>query len=484
MKLKNKIPFLFSAQLFGTLCGGALGALKTGEVALMLLEKNKALAAADIISLPGPSHWETMASWKPAGAGAVFFGLSLGLGFGTLMGLWVKCASFTPGKTGKIAQWAPAFLAVWAIMKGDAVLAAMFVAMLCGIIALHSIRSQKRSLSRNVLLPLTCLALISVGIWPWATAGEGPFTRMRDKLFLGSSLGLGVNSFYYRWTLYPAEVLKPLAYKTQPVVSVEPGLPAEFTADFCEAIDKFNGICLPDKAAGADLSVAVSENGVREIRAGDVSVPWPSDLKKQQEAWEELSTKAYRFKATKSATAWALIGGMFLSEWPMSLRYASILAGGCPLALIATLAGIVMWLGGKSGPWKTAMALGFSVLIAVGLGFSGWSNKGRSEVLDTFNRSPIPSIEEVRNIFENGDNVVRFYTTREMRRYGARAIPLLTRALADPDINIRYAACESLGEIDSSRSKMALKKVLEGNSDWYVKDRAYFALRRLGWRPN
>jgi len=465
MKLKNKIPFLFSAQLFGTLCGGALGALKTGEVALMLLEKNKALAAADIISLPGPSHWETIASWKPAGAGAVFFGLSLGLGFGTLMGLWVKCSSFASGKTGKIVQWAPANLAVWALLMGDAALAAMFVAMLCGIVALHSIRVQKQNLSRNVLLPLACLAIISVGIWPWATAGEGPFTRMRDKLFLGSSLGLGVNSFYYKWTFYPAEVLKPLATRSQPVVSVEPDVPPEFVDDFCETIDKFNGICLPGPVVGADLSFAVSENGVREIRAAGISGPWPSDPKNQKEAWNELSSKTYSFKATRSATAWALVGG-------------------CPLALIATLAGIVMWLGEKSGPGKTAMALAFSVLIALGLGFSGWSNNGRSKVLDTFNNSTLPSIDEVGQIFENGDNVARFYTTREMRRYGVRAIPLLTRALADPVINIRYAACESLGEINSSRSKRALKKILEGNSDWYVKDRAYFALRRLGWRPD
>lgn len=475
---------MFFSQVAGALCGAALGAIRTGDAALHLLEKNKALHSSGIVSLPGQGHWETMASWKPAGAGALFFGLSLGLGFGTLFALWIKCSAHAPGRAKKILPWTPLSMPLWALWCGDPLLAVMFLVLLLTIIFLHSLQGDRPQNSKNLLLPLACLAIISLGLWPWATANEGPFTRMRDKLFLGSDIGLGVNTFYYKWTFYPAEVLKPIANKSQPAAIFAPGLSDDFKSDFCKQIDKFGGVCLFGDEDVGDFLVLSTEGGGYAVQAGETIVPWFSDSKTQKESWTVLSNGSYRYGAMRSATAWALIGGFFHSNLPKPFRYASILLGGCPLALIAALMGAVMWLGQRLSFGNILPALLFSVLLALGLAFSGSKNNGFEEVKNRFNDSPTPSMDEVQDIFQGGDNVVRFYTTREMRRYGNRAVPLLVQALSDPVINIRYAACESLGATDILKAKVALENLLASDEDWYVKDRAYFALRRLGWRPN
>ena len=119
---------LRTCQLWGIAWGAALGAYRTREAALHLLAKNRALVDAGLVPLPGNGHWETMASWGPATAGALFFGLSLGLGTATLFGVWARATSLLPGRLGRVAPWAVAAVPAAALATGDLLLSLMLAA--------------------------------------------------------------------------------------------------------------------------------------------------------------------------------------------------------------------------------------------------------------------------------------------------------------------------------------------------------------------
>jgi len=66
------------------------------------------------------------------------------------------------------------------------------------------------------LIPIALLACL------WGTQMDGHlFVDLRDKLLLSNSLGTRITDFYYRYTLYPAEVFKSLDQKTIKTCNLE-----------------------------------------------------------------------------------------------------------------------------------------------------------------------------------------------------------------------------------------------------------------------
>jgi HEAT repeat protein len=93
------------------------------------------------------------------------------------------------------------------------------------------------------------------------------------------------------------------------------------------------------------------------------------------------------------------------------------------------------------------------------------------------------SLASLQVSIESGRPAERFYAARAAGELGPAAVPVLLEALADPVINVRYAAAQSLGKIGGEASRSALLAVLRSRESWYVKERAYSALWRTGWRP-
>ncbi|NOY45023.1 MAG: HEAT repeat domain-containing protein [Deltaproteobacteria bacterium] len=108
-----------------------------------------------------------------------------------------------------------------------------------------------------------------------------------------------------------------------------------------------------------------------------------------------------------------------------------------------------------------------------------WLERVRGELVDT----PMPEPGRVEAALRARRPVERFYGARAAGRLGQGWEPVLEAALADPVINVRYAAAQALGRIASPRAREVLRGLLEGPADWYVKERAWAGLRRSGWRP-
>jgi len=448
------------AAAWGALCGGVLGALRTAEAALHLLAKNRALEAAGKLSLPGSSQWEAMASWVPGFAGALFFGLSLGLGAGTLFGLWARNTRALPTRFGRVIPWLVLGVPLWALWAGDGGLAACTGAAAVG--AAWSQTSARGSSPRAGLLRALLLAPLAVALIPWATAPEGAFTRLRDRFLLASPVGAALDRFYYRWTLYPAEALKPVAALSQPTAFPQGGLPPADRDRFCRQAQRLGVLCVGDPA-GADFEVAPSEASLALVR-GETRVPWPDGSEAQTEAWQRFSAGADRSLPLRRATALALFAG-------------------CPLALCWGISSLALaggsLLGGRRRQVVASLVL--SGLLAASLGTAGLPDPALDRARELGGAAE-PDPQAVREALGADSPVARFYGARAAARARVET-SLLIDALSDPVVNVRYAAAESLGRVNGLGAREALLEVLASDEEWYVKERAYSALWRLGWRP-
>ncbi len=480
---------ILAAQLWGVACGGVFGALRTREEALHLLAKDRALEAVGVFPLPGNGHWETLASWAPAGAGSLFFGLSLGLGLATLVAFWCRACGTLASRglatgvagapnaetrrgllhhirrqggrwLGKFGPWAALAIPAWAAARGDATLATGLAVLVIGVV--WSQAGGFAPPSRAIVLRVGLLLWFLPALILWARAPEGPFTRPRDQWLLPTPVGSLINEFYYRWTLYPAEALKPLIAKSQPTAWVTDEVPPNPKESFCTQARELGLLCV-DAVAAADC-IASEADGTMVLMRGSVRKTWPKNPGAQRDAWKAFSQETDRAVALRKATA-------------MSLFF------GCPLALCWALSSLAVAAGDLFGRgWRRALAAHVAAVFLAGSLFSaGLPDPARMTLRETLERSPV-NREEILRYTASANPVERFYAIRAAGRASGNEA-LLMQALSDPVINIRYAAAEALGRTGGSQAQEALQEILISPEAWYVKERAYAGLWRLGWRP-
>ncbi|GAB4266510.1 MAG: hypothetical protein Kow0092_19460 [Deferrisomatales bacterium] len=437
--------------------------MRTRQAGLYLLAKNHALAAAGIPALPGAGHEATLAGWGPALAGAVFFALSLGLGWGTLFGLWGLCWSSARGLLRRLGPWIALAVPGWAGVRGDGALAGALAACALGAVGIAAAGSRRpSSLLRRGLL----VGLVGLGLVPWARAPEGPFTRLRDRYLLTHPPGIALDTLYYRWTLYPAEALKPLAAKSQPTAAPAPALPPTRYERFCDEASRLGVVCLPRPGAGADLTVALRGETIRLAAAGGAT-GWPDgDLPGQREAWAELSRQTDPARPLRRATAAALFLGVPLALCWALATWADRLSRALP--------------GPKA---RRAGAAACAALVAGLLALTAVPNPDLTATRRRWAEAEQERLALAGKLLLSPNAALRFHAARLARQLGPAAAPLLLDGLTDPVINVRYAAAESLGAVGAPQVRDVLLRVLESPEEWYVKERAYGALRRLGWRP-
>ena len=458
-----RVPPVLLSQLWGLLCGAALGAVRTQQAAAHLLAKNRLLEDAGLPHLPGAGHWEVLSSSAPSWAGALFFGLSLGLGAGSLCAVWCRVTRGIPGPGGR---WLPRLVLVLplpALAAGDPALAGCLLAIAGGSLALHRAAQPPRPLVWRLVLLTICVG----GLVPWALAPEGPFTRLRDQVLFASPAGLAVDQFYYRWTLYPAEVLKPLAAKTQPLAAVSPELPEPQRRRWCGDAQRLGVLCVDevDAVPGVDLTVA-PEAGSVVLVSGAARLPWPQGAADQKETWQQFSVARDANRGLRRATGIALFVG-------------------CPLGLCWFLSSAALGLASvfPAGHRHRLASAVLATVVAGGLGAAGWADPEVATLRAGLLELPPSTPEELGRHLRSPRVVERFYAARAARHLGPAAQAPLLEALGDPAINVRYAAAQALGEVGGTTARVILDELLRNPEEWYVKERAYASLRRIGWPP-
>ncbi|MFZ5562573.1 MAG: hypothetical protein ACOZBW_00865, partial [Thermodesulfobacteriota bacterium] len=280
-----------------------------------LFEKLSALARAGYTHLPGMNIDPSLTSFEAAFSGGVFFTASLGAGIVLLsLGAVVLVQSFrTKGVRIAlilllIALWAAAV--VWANAGGIRLDVSAFLLILppvtlAAALAWSPYRHDRRRLPWRKTWHLIFI-LVLLAIWA-PRIDSNLFVNIKDNLMLTTDPGIGMVHLYYKYTLYPAEVFKPLAGKQVKTFALGDMDPAT-AAGLEKILNHYNYYAVQDPGL-ADLVIRGPVRAVELSRNGKpvMTVPAADFHQKSQEVLGAFSKRTDNARAFRSLTLWTLV---------------------------------------------------------------------------------------------------------------------------------------------------------------------------------
>jgi hypothetical protein len=490
---KLNILYPFVALLIGMIVTQVLA---TGHVYLSnteLLDSLMAIKDAGYLTVPNHNVMRGLKGFGPAFCGGLFFTFSIGAGISflslalawvwdrlffrkryllyLLLSLWLLCLialnfrGFKP------------FVTLYFLMIPPAVFAAAAR-------SLSHLNRQNRHRNEIIhIIPVIVLALFLF----WQTDGK-MFTDFRDIFLLSNPVGSRINDFYYKYTLYPAEVFKSLDQKMLKTCRVEK-IKKIATARVLEKIlISYNYIPITGNIA-VDLEVIQIDNNFIFKNRGE------SILRITSKEFFANPDKAIKLFAKKSDAHSFFRRIIFLS-----------LLIGLPIAVYVIGHGLI----------TIALSLFFkirtSLVIASGICFALCLILFFSFHL---NRSPDVSIKNLPNAL-NSDRwqkrvaALKIVDEKGLEIRSFQAYPKLLastyiperywfiRTLAnsrssatyrdllnfldDPHPNVLTMAFYALGQRGNRQAISGIINKIETSNDWYSQWYAYKALRSLGWK--
>ncbi len=425
--------------------------------------------------------------------GAILFTLSLGAGLSlAAFGAWWLWKN--PLREDKVSAgvFCLAWLAltVWVNTSGFAPWPTLLcIAVPAAVLALCRTLLRKPSSESSLFRSTAFLIPLVVATLVWLPQySPGLFTQMRDGLLLSNPVGEKINDFYYRYTLYPANVFKSQAQRQLHTAYVD----AEgrgIDRELLEQLLARNDYIPVDSPDNVDLVVRAGEGAVELVHQGRVVLAPERDgfLERPGPFLSRFSHLTDRHAPFRTLVFFCLVPGFPIFVY--ALFYSAFFVAA--LALFPVLrARRVAGIG--------CLALGLLMLVPV-YRVAGDSHEGADlmEMLE----SP-ESMERVAGLrsawkervdlcesgvhqrFVDSPHVAeRYWVARCLARCdGMSGFSALLEMADDGHPNVECMAVYSLARTGAPQALPPVLEKVRQSPDWYVQMYAYKALERLGWR--
>lgn len=364
------------------------------------------------------------------------------------------------------------------------------------------------------------------------------FIEVRDRLLLPTNLGQKIDKFYYHYTLYPARLIKPLNNRLQNVIDLDPqGFPKAKLRQIRAVLkryDWFPAVSDSNSDSYAKTTLTMGEDESQEIffhwhKKPVYNVPYEEFLKAPSEHLKKYSERIYPFDPLRVACGISLfiIIPLALSFWLFMccIGFIRLVLSLFPLNITKTLetfiiSGIILIVFGvlifglkpkTYHPRLIAFDIpGLKVLIfslkpktyppediaELWLIAKGQAQGDRISALHHLDKSLAPRSyqmyqEEIVALINDPAPVIRRFGAEFMGKLAVynktkakndEIFPLLFSLLQDSNINVVYTAAGAIGKLRTPQAKEILLDILDSNREWYLKMKAYFALKKIGWR--
>lgn len=482
----------------GLLTAQAIAAVHVRLSNISHFQKIRGILESGYLAVPNHAVAETLRDWRPALFGGLFFTLTIGL---SLTMLAVLAVRFWRRDHGRVLPVRIGIAALWIGLvglmnsNGFSIAATAYGVLIPSAILAASPRLQKsgkppRKVAAIHLAGL--LLLTGVGI---RHADTALFSGIRDHLLLSNAVGISVNNFYYRYTLYAAQAFKSLDQDLLRTCRLE-GMESDPDAEsrlrrglahrdwlIVEGGHPADMVVRRDRET---LTLSHFGREILNVRAED----FMAGMKKV------LGTFSAKTDRNAGLRWYVFISLMSLC---LLLFYVTLYF---PTRLIA---------GAVLGP-TAAVGAAVAVTVAAGFGllsleaWTPWARQTPGVAME--NRDALRSmleagdaddrIDALAYIYRKKLDVGAFADLHEIARrpdlrercWLAKALsvsrnpdtlPVLLALLEDPQVNVAYQACHALGKRGDRRGIDALRELIGRSREWYVQLYAYRALRRLGW---
>jgi ABC-type amino acid transport system permease subunit len=486
---------ILKALLVGLLLAQTIASLQVWHTNREVLARAAAMSAEGYLTVPSAHIQAQLAQWTTALAGGLFFTLSIGAGLtvATLL-LAIGDASIGGHRRG-IPVLGLALQALMLLrlnldgLQPLSSLYVLFVPLAVWVAFSRSTVAHQIALPhRRYLIPLLLPLVLLTFLW-LPQKDEGLFIRIRDKLLLNTDVGQAVNDYYYRNTLAPAEVFKPLAQKTLKALARSDllALPEGSRSRITQTLANWDYLPIENEDQ-ADLRLHVVDGqlllsdgrGIRHSAALNDFLKQPGD---------SLSAISQRIDAKaffRSLTFYGLLFG-----FPLSLY----------LLLFCTLALVLRPLAGpRAGPWVAGaccLLLGAAAWWPVNAGrialpkdqieaaLAAADMDRRLAALRVIHdqKLEIGQYPQYRSMLKKGSIAERYWLARALGASSSRAAYDELMGLTEDDHpNVRCQAYYALGRRGDRRAVPVIIAQLKASRHWYVQWYGYRSLKTLGWR--
>lgn len=456
-----------------------------------LLSRTLALKAAGYLVIPNAHILPDLSRIWPAFCGALFFTLTTGAGLSLLafLAAWIHGRMFGWHRFFSwilTLVWAGLILAVnIAGWNPPATSAFLLVPPLVYFPSRKFFPQAENRGERHIWIIHIAVILI-VGIAWIPRLDENVFINVRDYILLENPAGKAVNTFYYRYTLYPAELFKTLDQKLLKTVCIRASDP-ETISKLREKLAVYDYLFLTGKAP-CDLEV--TQNG-RELNLSDghgtsVRMETAAFLSGAKNSLQDFSKKADRNRFFRTFTFLSLVIAFPLSLYVFANAICGFFLWPIPRPFLRTV---------------------FASLICMGIGLGAVFQMygGSADEL------PVPEIREKLSVPDwrmqrdglkaagdqgidpmqlavefsklQSDHVpVRYWMARALgNSRNPEAHRMLLKLLDDPHPNVACMAYYGLGRSGFPETADEILKRLNDIPHWYIQWYAYNSLKKLGW---
>ena len=458
----------------------------------ILFQTVSTLEHAGYLTIPNSLVAPTLNAFGPAFSGGIFFTLSIGAALSVFS---VVIAWFWDRIVARNRTWLGPIVLLWLIpaaaMNGQGfspMVTAYFllVPFVVFMVTLKWIPPANRDEKwTSKVIPFAPIALLTL-IWT-ANADRFLFLDIRDFLLLSNPVGQKVDRFYYRYTLYPAQVFKTLQQKTLKTCRM-PALEDNGNAKRLQHIFIENDY-LPVEAAGpVDLEVNISRNNLELKHDGKpiIQTTVTAFFSQSQKFLQDFSLNMDKYGPFRQATIVCLVLGF-------------------PVLLYLTVFSVIHFAVGFFVPPFRAFLVTACLCFVIGLALLAPLVLGRSKTV------PLEQVQEalnapswkqrvsaLRTVVDRKAEIGKFPAYRQMltsphlpvrywvtKALGASRQPQTFQALMvlldDPHPNVVSMAFHALRQRGNRRVVGEILKRIKTSDHWYNQWYAYRTLRALGW---
>jgi hypothetical protein len=329
-----------------------------------------------------------------------------------------------------------------------------------------------------IVISLLCISQLSGSI----------FVDFRDNFFLSNPVGIKMNDFYYKYTLYAAEVIKPLDQKSIKTASLQ-GFNSDSDVRMLKlALHKYNYLTMDENASvhlkiiqeGSELVFdhggdEVLRTTVKDFLTGPANVLLDFSMKTDRMAF----FRTFIFLSLLAGLPLSVYIGLYSLFRLVSSFMMNATASAITSAVICLLIGasLVFTLeSNKEGK------VGVDDLTAA-LESDRWQTRMAALKVIEKNGLEVSSYGAYKGMLESPYVAERYWLARALGVSNRpETLKDITAFLDDPHTNVVCMAYSALGKrADSSFIKEIIFR-LELSDRWYEQLYAYNALMELGWR--
>ena len=491
-RLNSLYPF--SSLLLGLAIAQVLATVHVHLSNTTLYDSLLAIKGAGYLAIPNSHVMAQLRKAAPAFLGGLFFTFSIGAGISMFsLGLaWIWDRIFY-----RKIFFLGVFLSLWVVclvvlnFRGFKLFVTLYFLLIPPVVFIIAAKQMSywnkknpRSLPNEIIHIIPVIALALFLSWQ---IDNRMFTDFRDIYLLSNPVGSKINKFYYKYTLYPAEVFKSLNQKI-----LKTGMIENEKADVARMLEDIflNDDYIPiQQNINTDLKVISTEDDFI--------------FKRHDRTILQISAKAFFndphsaiMEFEKKSDTWALF---------RKITMFSLLSG-FPLAVYVIVHGIISILFGFFFNSRTSSLITSILCFVVCLVFIFSFQLNRTRHISERNIAEAlhsghwqDRIAALKFIDKNGLEIKQFHTYPELLKSGYIAERYwFVRTLAnsrkpetyrdllgflnDTHPNVASMALYGLGRRRNKEAIGRILQVIKTSDDWYLQWYAYKAMRALGWR--